>query len=141
MRAGRLREDEDDAMNRRTFLYAAGGALALDVCSARAQARPLAALQNAMQSAMQEPLRIAIYDPALARGRMLAREAERKGVPAFAAADDIGALWYAQLAGRIGSSDRTPAVALCALRASDRFVLERLAVPRGCIVVSAPATA
>ncbi|MDR3096380.1 MAG: hypothetical protein LBV73_04805 [Paraburkholderia sp.] len=78
------------------------------------------------------------------------------GVPAFAlgapSGDDIGMLWHAQLARRFEASleawleasmqahaaahraFRAPH-AFCALRASDRFVLERLAAPRGGIVL------
>jgi hypothetical protein len=141
MRAEGSREDEGDEMNRRTFLHAAGGALAVGACGAGAAASPLAALQNTMRSAVQSPLRIAVYDPALAQGRALARAAARRGMPALAAGGDIGALWYAQLARRLDSPDRAPAVAFCALRASDRFVLERLATPRRCIVLNVPTTA
>ncbi|MBB3259587.1 hypothetical protein F4827_004462 [Paraburkholderia bannensis] len=84
------------------------------------------------------PERIALYDRDLAKGRTLAHYARRAGMPAWslrdAAADDIGMLWHVQLAAFPARTD-APTVALCALRASDRFVLERLAGPRGFIVI------
>lgn len=93
---------------------------------------------------MRGPARIAIYDPALARASALARVAARMSVPAFALAgdsgDDIGMLWHAQLARRVGVHREAPLCALCALRASDRFVLERLAAPRRCIVLDVSQT-
>ncbi|CAM2187354.1 conserved hypothetical protein [Paraburkholderia sacchari] len=114
-------------MNRRTFLHATSGAFAA-ACAATPVWRPGA-----------PPMRVAVYDPALERGRALARHAALLGVPAFApgaqGADDIGMLWHAQLARRLESRAEAPAVVLCALRESDRFVLERLAASRGCIVL------
>ncbi|HKT97969.1 MAG TPA: hypothetical protein VJS30_15770 [Paraburkholderia sp.] len=133
-------------MNRRTFLHAAGGTLAA-ACAARAAAypRPFGAQQDAMQLPMQSAMRIALYDPTLARGQALARAAARMSVPAFALegenGGDIGMLWHTQLARRVEVSPDAPVAALCALcalRASDRFVLERLAAPRRCIVLDAP---
>ncbi|CAB3779099.1 hypothetical protein LMG28688_00720 [Paraburkholderia caffeinitolerans] len=116
-------------MNRRTFLHAASGAFAA-ACTVTLAWRPGA-----------PPVRVAIYDPALEQGRALAGKAARMRVPAFAlgaqCADDIGTLWHAQLARRLETRAVAPAVALCALRGSDRFVLERLAAPRGCIVLRA----
>ena len=76
-----------------------------------------------------------VFDPALARGRVLAREAARAGCVAWAigergdgtADNDIGTLWHARIARRL-----EPGTALIgALRPSDRFVLERLANARG----------
>ena len=76
-----------------------------------------------------------VFDPALARGRVLAREAAQAGCVAWAigergdgmADDDIGTLWHARIARRL-----EPGTALIgALRPSDRFVLERLANARG----------
>lgn len=114
-------------MNRRTFLHAASGAVAA-ACAATPAWRPGA-----------PPVRVAVYDPALEQGRALACNAARIGVPALAlgaqCAHDIGTLWHAQLARRLETRAEAPAVALCALRASDRFVLERLAASRGCIVL------
>lgn len=132
-------------MNRRTFLQAAGGALATAACAAYAapHPRPLGALQDALP---KSAARIAVYDPALAEGRALARAAARMGMPAFAVeekfGDDIGMLWHTQLAHRLAihtnSRAEAPAAALCALRASDRFVLERLATRHRCPVLAAP---
>lgn len=76
-----------------------------------------------------------VFDPLLARGRVLAREAAQTGCVAWAisergdgmADNDIGTLWHARIARRL-----EPGAALIgALRPSDRFVLERLANARG----------
>ncbi|MCG5073919.1 hypothetical protein [Paraburkholderia tagetis] len=149
-------------MNRRVFLHVAGGALAAAWAASAAKVTtrrwPPGALQGAgqepvqapmqttqqttRQTSMQNPVCMAVYDPTLARGRALAREAARMGVSAFALGaqfgDDIGMLWHAQLARRLETGTEGSAVAhymLCAVRASDRFVLERLTAPRGCIVL------
>ncbi|WP_028216723.1 hypothetical protein [Paraburkholderia oxyphila] len=136
-------------MKRRTFLYATGGALAAAACAARAATRPLdaLALQSPQQRPTPHPVRMAVYDPALAQGRSLARAAARMSMPAFAVGEDfgsdIGMLWHAQLACRFETRADTPVVAHCvlsALRASDRFVLERLAAPHRCIVLDVPRT-
>ncbi|MEM5311552.1 hypothetical protein [Paraburkholderia sp. JHI869] len=83
---------------------------------------------------MSAPVAV-VFDPALARGRVLAREAARAGCVAWAIGDrcsdvadtDIGTLWHARIARRL-----EPGTALIgALRASDRFVLARLAGARG----------
>jgi hypothetical protein len=68
------------------------------------------------------PERIALYDSALAQGHMLAHHAARAGITTFALHDDIGMFWHSHLA-----AHRAHTIALCALSASDRFVLERLA--------------
>ncbi len=132
-------------MNRRTFLQAAGGALATAACAAYAarHSRSLGVLKDAMP---KSAARMAVYDPALAEGRALARAAARMDIPAFAVGekfgDDIGMLWHAQLSNRfaVRTDCRTeaPVAALCALRASDRFVLERLAARHRCLVLAAP---
>ena len=76
-----------------------------------------------------------VFDPALARGRVLAQEAAQAGCIAWAigergggtADNDIGTLWHARIVRRL-----EPGAALIgALRPSDRFVLERLANARG----------
>jgi hypothetical protein len=104
-------------MNRRTFLMA---------MSAFPFARitpPLAASES-----------IALYEPALAQGRALAHYAERAGILSFALHDDIGVLWHAQRA-RLTGHAGSPASVLCALRDSDRFVLERFAAPHGMTLI------
>jgi uncharacterized membrane protein YedE/YeeE len=70
---------------------------------------------------------VAVFDPTLVEGRMLAHRARCSGCVAWAVADsDIGGLWHAQLARRLA-----PGAALVgALRPSDRFVLSRLAATR-----------
>jgi hypothetical protein len=78
------------------------------------------------------PDRIALYDSALAEGRALAHHAARVGITTFALHDDIGMLWHARFA-----THQAHTVALCALRGSDRFVLERLATRRHFIVIDA----
>jgi hypothetical protein len=78
------------------------------------------------------PARIALYDSALAQGRALAHHAARAGITTFSLRDDIdiGMLWHLRLA-----AQQAHTVALCALRASDRFVLERLATRQRFIVI------
>ncbi|MCP3707627.1 hypothetical protein M3I54_11615 [Paraburkholderia sp. CNPSo 3274] len=77
----------------------------------------------------------AVFDPALAQGRVLERAAARAGCIAWAIGDgcaemadsDIGTLWHTRIARRL-----EPGAALIgALRPSDRFVLARLASARG----------
>ena len=132
-------------MKRRTFFHAAGGTLVAAACAARH-----GSLRGAIELPMQSPMRIAVYDPTLARGQALARAAARMGVPALPLGakrgDDIGMLWHAQLARRLESRTEAPLgapcalCALCTLRASDRFVLERLATPHRCIVLDVSQT-
>ncbi|MEK6291310.1 MAG: hypothetical protein V4793_07960 [Paraburkholderia tropica] len=85
------------------------------------------------QAALQRGARIAVVDLRLARGVALARHAARARMMTFAVDDDIGALWYARLA-CVGEG----ALVLCALRDSERFVLERLALSRRCVVMNVP---
>ncbi|WP_322046883.1 hypothetical protein [Paraburkholderia sp. J67] len=108
-------------MKRRTFLVSMSAAA---LPGARFVASPCAAT------------RMALYDPALVQGRLLARHAACTGLPALALDDDIGALWHAQRA-RLAAHAGRPAIVLCALRGSDRFVFERLATPRGVLVIDA----
>lgn len=121
-------------MDRRAFLCDAG-AVAL---GAAWQTHPLrVALGERVpraNAALNTPDGV-VFDPALARGRGLAREAARAGCVAWAigeggdgmAGNDIGTLWHARIARRL-----EPGAALIgALRPSDRFVLERLANVRG----------
>lgn len=81
--------------------------------------------------AIVPPLRIALYDCALPQGRTLARYAAQAAIPSLVLQDDIGILWHAQIAAHI----REPVIAVCALRASDRFVIERLATRCGIAVI------
>lgn len=110
-------------MKRRSFLKSLGAA-----------AVPLTVLTPLPAA----PARVALYDSALAEGLALAHHAARAGIATLSlrdlAGDDIGMLWHAHLAAFPARAD-TPTVALCALRASDRFVLERLARPHGFIVI------
>ncbi|WP_322053773.1 hypothetical protein [Paraburkholderia bannensis] len=109
-------------MNRRNFMVSMGAA-----------ALPVARFVRCVRfaPAIAVPLRIALYDRAQPQGDALARYAAHAGIASLALQDDIGALWHAQMAGRV----RAPAIALCALRASDRFVIERLATRRGITVI------
>lgn len=108
-------------MDRRTFLCETGGALLCAACDAPfARAADVGAC-------------VAVFDPALAAGRALARYAAGAGIEAWPAGDDIAALWHARLARR--AALRTPVLA--ALRPSDAFVLTRLASARGAAVVLA----
>jgi hypothetical protein len=67
---------------------------------------------------------LAVVDVSLASGRALASYAPRLNVPVVEVGDDIGRLWYTTLAPRLAA---TPARLICVTRASDEFVLARLA--------------
>ncbi|MFC5428254.1 hypothetical protein ACFPTO_05460 [Paraburkholderia denitrificans] len=121
-------------MDRRTFLCETGGALfaaACDVAPARG-VRGACTDESASACAC-----IALFDPALARGRALAQYAARTGIEAWPAGDDIGMLWHARLARRAECAERAGARTrmIAALRPSDQFVLARLAAPSGAVVV------
>ncbi|MEX3978971.1 hypothetical protein AB4Y45_08290 [Paraburkholderia sp. EG287A] len=120
-------------MDRRAFLCDAGAV----VLGAAWQAHPLSVAigERAPRAGAAFARSVAVYDPALAQGRVLARAAARAGCVAWAigdgcadtAASDIGTLWHARIAQRL-----EPGAALTgALRPSDRFVLARLASARG----------
>ncbi|QGZ54893.1 hypothetical protein [Paraburkholderia acidiphila] len=121
-------------MDRRAFLCDAG-AVAL---GAAWQTHALRVALGARAPGASAALHLAdgvVFDPALARGRVLAQKAAYAGCVAWALADhggamtddDIGNLWHARIARRL-----EPGAALIgALRPSDRFVLERLASARG----------
>jgi len=110
-------------MDRRTFLGEMGGVWLAFVCGA----------WRVPCDVPDEGPCCAVFDLALVQGRELARRARRAGIDAWLASDDIGKIWHAQLARRIGA--RTQVIA--ALRPSDTFVLTRLAAARG-VVVFAP---
>ncbi|WP_321887412.1 hypothetical protein [Paraburkholderia bannensis] len=109
-------------MNRRNFMMSMGAATL-----------PVARIVRFVRFAPEiaAPGRIALYERALPQGEALARYAALAAIPSLALQDDIGALWHAQMAGRV----RAPVIALCALRASDRFVIERLATQHGITVI------
>jgi hypothetical protein len=87
--------------------------------------RPLA---RALADGARRNTGVAVCDPTLAEGRALARRAASAGYVAWNVADgDIGGLWHAQIVRHIAPR----AVLVGALRASDRFVLARLAAARG----------
>lgn len=120
-------------MDRRAFLCDAG-AVAI---GAAWQARPLGRaffVAAPRASAASGVASLAVFDPALAEGRALARAAAREGCVAWAIGDradrgdagDIGSLWHARIARRIEPG----AILIGALRPSDRFVLARLAAAR-----------
>jgi hypothetical protein len=67
---------------------------------------------------------LAVVDVSLASGRAFANYAPRLNVPVFEVDDDIGRLWYTTLAPRLAAA---PARLICVTRASDGFVLARLA--------------
>ena len=121
-------------MNRRTFLRDAGAVALGTAC--QAHALPLAFAERVPDaSAPWSAVSGAVFDPSLAQGRELAREAARAGCVAWAIGDladdlavgDIGALWHARMARRLERG----VTLIGALRPSDRFVLERLAMARG----------
>ncbi|MCX5540339.1 hypothetical protein M3A49_12675 [Paraburkholderia sp. CNPSo 3076] len=121
-------------MDRRAFLYDAGAV----VLGAACQAHPLSVAfgeRVPRAGAVLDVPGAAVFDPALAQGRVLANVAARAGCVAWAIGDgcadmansDIGTLWHAHIARRL-----EPGAALIgALRPSDRFVLARLASARG----------
>jgi len=121
-------------MDRRAFLCDAG-AVVLGA-ALQAHAPGVAFGERAPHaSAALKARGAAVYDPALAQGRVLARAAASAGCVAWAVGDgdadipdnDIGTLWHARIARRL-----EPGAALIgALRPSDRFVLTRLASARG----------
>lgn len=110
-------------MDRRTFLRGTGGAIF--------GASVFGALRSGSAS-MPDCCSAFVFDPALAKGRALARHAMRRGVDAWPAADDIGQLWHAQLAPRLDANSRV----IAALRPADAFVLTRLAATRGIAVLA-----
>ncbi|WP_233881717.1 hypothetical protein [Paraburkholderia flagellata] len=121
-------------MDRRAFLYDAG-AVALGAAWQTHALRVALGKRAPRASAAPNAPDGVVFDPAIARGRVLAREAAQAGCVAWAigergdgaADDDIGTLWHARIARRL-----EPGTALIgALRPSDRFVLERLANARG----------
>jgi hypothetical protein len=119
-------------MDRRTFILdTASAALWAAGCNAAADARRDATRLGAEFAAID----VAVFDPSLARGRRLAREAARRAVRAFALERhaDIGALWHARIAPRVA---RRAALA-AALRPADAFVLARLASTLDCRVIDA----
>lgn len=128
-------------MDRRAFLRDAGAMALGAACQAHAFPQAFAAATpraNGMWNTANMA-NIAVFDPTLAQGRALAREAARVGCVALSLAgpvsdpvdranhlavnDDIGRLWHAGLARRVPPC----AVVVGALRPSDRFVLARLA--------------
>ena len=95
-------------MNRRTFLRDAGAVALGTAC--QAHALPLAFAERVPDaSAPWSAVSGAVFDPSLAQGRELAREAARAGCVAWAIGDladdlavgDIGALWHARMARRL----------------------------------------
>ncbi|RQH07512.1 hypothetical protein [Paraburkholderia dinghuensis] len=114
-------------MDRRTFLCETGGTLLGAACN----------VPFARTVAVRASARVAVFDPALASGRVLAGYAARAGIAAWPATDDIGTLWHAKLARRAGPL--TPMIT--ALRPSDQFVLTRFAASRGAVVLALDAQA
>ncbi|MBB2928299.1 hypothetical protein [Paraburkholderia silvatlantica] len=120
-------------MDRRAFLCDAG-AVALGAAW-QAHAPGVAFGERVSRANAALAPRAAVYDPALAEGRVLARAAASAGWVAWGVGDgrddmpdnDIGTLWHA----RIARSLESGAALIGALRPSDRFVLARLAYGRG----------
>ncbi|MFC0575547.1 hypothetical protein [Paraburkholderia solisilvae] len=121
-------------MNRRTFVAAgawySGGmrmpAWLAGVCVAADRAAPSGPARS------RETL--AIFDAALAQAGAFADEALRLRMPIFDSGDDIGTLWHMTLAPRLAHA---PAVLIGFTRASDFFVLTRLASRPGRLVAAA----
>lgn len=122
-------------MDRRTFIGDAGGAVLWAAWPATTWIVP--ALARAV-STSNEPMAatcVAVFDPSLEQGRRLARDAMRVGIPSFAVAadDDVGTLWHECIAPLVGHHTRL----VGALRASDAFVLTRLAHTLCCTTIGA----
>ncbi len=116
-------------MNRRTFIaagtwFSACGALSPWFADAADEA-------DAAAIAGAHPTRLALFDSTLAQAGAFVDYTARRRIPAFDIGDDIGALWYRALAPRVA---RQPVVLLGLARASDFFVLARLALRPGRIV-------
>jgi len=121
-------------MDRRAFLRDAG-ALALGSACQPYSLRFAFAGRVPDASAPLSAATGAVFDPSLARGLELAREAARAGCVAWSTGDrahdlaigDISELWHARMARHVEQG----AMLIGALRPSDRFVLARLAMARG----------
>jgi hypothetical protein len=77
---------------------------------------------------------LAVFDATLAQADAFADHAARLRIPAFDIGDDIGALWHTALAPRAA---RAPVALIGFTRASDFFVLTRLALRPGRLVAAA----
>ncbi|MCC8391184.1 hypothetical protein LJ656_01155 [Paraburkholderia sp. MMS20-SJTR3] len=86
---------------------------------------------------------LAVVDSTLAAGDLLACYARQFSLPVFETGDDIGALWFATLAPLLAAATvittapaapaaRSAASLIGITRASDHFVLSRLALCSGC---------
>jgi hypothetical protein len=78
---------------------------------------------------------LAVFDATLAQADRFADHAARLRIPTFDVGDDIGLLWHRSLAPRVAHA---PSALIGFTRASDFFVLTRLALRPGRLV--APAT-
>jgi hypothetical protein len=111
-------------MDRRTFVKTSA-ALAAAVCGPS----PVAA-------ALERPGTLVLVDAALPGSRAFADAAALRAARVVEIGGDVGALWYATLAPHLAQTD---AALIGALRASDFFVLERLAASaRCCVSCTAP---
>lgn len=113
-------------MDRRTFLCESVAVLIATACG-------VSSTRATQRIAMRTGACIALVDRTLAVGRALALYADRAGIETWVIDDDIGTLWHTHLARR---TDPHTAL-LAALRASDAFVLARLATPTGAAVLIA----
>jgi hypothetical protein len=113
-------------MDRRSFLCDVGAAALGAAWPLRPVTRSLGGYVS-YANVLPGAASVAVFDPTLAEGRMLAHRARCAGCAAWAVGDsDIGGLWHGQLARRLESG----ASLIGALRPSDRFVLARLAATR-----------
>ncbi|HTH62829.1 MAG TPA: hypothetical protein VL689_22095 [Paraburkholderia sp.] len=122
-------------MNRRAFIRDTS---AMAVCAASRLTTPR--VPTLIPAAPPErrrptPADVAVFDPSLATGRRLARDARRRAARAFAldADVDIGALWHAQIAPCVARH----ATLTAALRPADAFVLACFAASRDCRLIDA----
>ncbi|CAB3758948.1 hypothetical protein [Paraburkholderia humisilvae] len=124
-------------MDRRTFIatgtwYSTGAWASVWLAPGYGEAAGIAPARITL--AFGRPI-VALFDATLAQADVFTGYAARRHIPTFDIGDDIGALWHIALAPRVA---RTPSALIGFTRASDYFVLTRLALRPGRLV--APAT-
>jgi hypothetical protein len=134
-------------MDRRTFIatgtwYSTAAWLPAWFTTTSAQAQGAAshaALRNGATLVHATPT-FAIFDTSLAQADAFAGHAGRLSIPAFDIGNDndIGALWHTSLAPRVARAASSTLIGFT--RASDFFVLTRLALRPGRLVASATET-
>jgi hypothetical protein len=136
-------------MDRRTFIatgtwYSTGAWLpawfAMSNTEARGAASGEAARERTTFARTVHARTFAIFDATLAQADAFAGHAARLSIPAFEIGNDndVGALWHTSLAARVANVP--PSTLIGFTRASDFFVLTRLALRPGRLVARATET-